>query len=442
MAVRDVEVAGSTAVKAIVYEKSIPRYVAMKLAGSRRCGRSATGRWGLLCPVSVRKVAAKPFPTGEWVRVSPRMSGICGSDLSVICGKGSTYFSPLTSVPFVLGHEVVGEVVERGVGVSEYERAEELSELSPGARVALEPALGCRVRGIRPVCAACARGHAALCRNVTRGSISAGIQTGYCRDTSGGWSSDLVCHRSQLHAVPDAIEDRAAVLTEPLACALHGVMKADWRRAQSVFVLGCGTIGLLTIAALRFLGCESKLIASAKYAHQRRLASALGADVVIDPPPDAGNRTAFGRWLSVFDAEAYYPELGPPTILGGVDLTFECIATSASLDLAIRVTTGGGTMVLLGMPGVPRGVDWTAIWFKSLTIHAAYAYGAEPLNGSGGNDHRPSCALALDMLATWGGRLTALVGRPYDLEDYRGALQSALFTGRSETVKTVFGFHP
>lgn len=427
--------------KAIVFEKSIPRYVAMKVAGAGRCARSATGRWGVLCPVSVQDVEAKPLPNGEWVRVAPRLAGICGSDLSVICGKGSTYFSPLTSVPFVLGHEVVGDVTELGGDVARYETAERLTALACGDRVVLEPALGCRVRGIRPMCAACGRGQAALCRNVTRGVISAGIQTGYCRDTGGAWSSNFVCHRSQLHGVPDAIQDRAAVLTEPLACVLHGVLKADWRHAATVFVMGCGTIGLLTIAALRFLGSGARVIASAKYAHQKRLATELGADVVIDPPPAARHRKRFVEWLAAFDAEAHYPELGPPTIMGGVDLTFECIATSSSLDMAIRVTAAGGTMVLVGMPGVPRGVDWTAIWFKSLTVQAAYAYGAEQTNGSADGSHRPSCALALDMLATWGERLTALVGRPHAVEDYRSALRSALFTGGSGTVKSVFGFN-
>src|SRR5262249_6566755 len=155
----------------------------------------------------------------------------------------------LTSFPFTFGHEVVGVVEEVGA---------EVRNARPGDRVVVEPVLHCAVRGIEPACAACRAGKYGNCVNVTGGDVSAGVQTGYCRDTGGGWSASLVAHDVQLHRVPDGPPDDAAVMVEPFSCALHGVLRAldsplspGGRGASetTALVLGCGTMGLLTIAA-------------------------------------------------------------------------------------------------------------------------------------------------------------------------------------------------
>ncbi len=424
--------------KAIVYTKSIPRYAVMKLLGAKRAARLAP-RPGF-CPASLQDIAEKPLPTREWVRVKPTMSGVCGSDLSVVCAKGSPYFSPLTSTPFVLGHELVGTIVEIGDDVRACESAESLSSLSVGDRVILEPALGCRVRGIDPPCTPCARGQSALCENVTRGDISAGIQTGYCRDTGGGWSENFVAHRTQLYQVPDGVSDRAAVLAEPLACALHGARRAPLTDDQSVLIVGCGSIGLLTIAALRGSGFRGRIVGTARYPHQRQHALNLGADEIIQLPKGASTKERYAAWARSLEADLYFPELGKPTVLGGADATFDCIGSSQSIDDAIRFTAAGGNMVLVGMPGIPYNVDWTAIWYKELSVHAAYAYGMEHADGTpvAGGRPRHTCEMALELLKNRGDRLERLVGEPFALSDFREALRTALFTGRSGAVKTVF----
>ena len=79
---------------------------------------------------------------------------------------------------------------------------------------------------------------------VTEGSVGAGLQIGFCRETGGGWSEALVAHRSQLHSVPDELYDEDAVLIEPLACAHpRGAPGATSSRAATVAVIGAGTIG-------------------------------------------------------------------------------------------------------------------------------------------------------------------------------------------------------
>jgi threonine dehydrogenase-like Zn-dependent dehydrogenase len=232
-------------VRALQYRKSVPRYLLMR-AGAKRLTGLGTSRFS---PLQLEEILEPELPTPYWVRVKPLLCGICGSDLGTLSAESSPYFSPLTSPPFVMGHEIVGEVVEDNGG------------FSAGERVVVEPALGCAVRGIDPPCAYCASGQYALCVNVAKGDIAPGIQTGFCGDTGGGWAEGtLVAHPSQLHRVPEDVPDEAAVAIEPLACAVHAALQVAPRADETALVIGAGSVGLFTIAALRRLTPARRII--------------------------------------------------------------------------------------------------------------------------------------------------------------------------------------
>ncbi len=405
--------------KALQFRRSIPRYALLKLLGPHIRGLYTSAA----SPVSLREIAEPRLPTQQWVRIAPRLAGVCGSDLATLCAKGSPYLAPVTSMPFVMGHEVVGRIVESGDNVG---------DLAVGDRVVLRPALGCTPRGIEPPCDACRSGRDALCRNVTRGDIAPGIQTGFCRDTGGGFGKNFVAHRSQVYAAPEGLDDRTAVLIEPFACALHGALRVSLGEGDTALVIGCGALGLLTIAALRGLGCRARIVAVAKHDHQRQHAVDLGADELLDPRGLL--RLRYKDWAQALNAEVLDPELGKPTVIGGADATFDCVGSGHTIDDGLRFTKSGGTFVLVGMPGIEAGIDWTAPWFKELTIRAAYAYGRETYGG----EDRDTFALAVELIGSCGARLAKLVGSPHGLADYRAALGAALDTGRSRVVKTVF----
>src|SRR2546423_10881346 len=89
--------------------RSAPRYLTARAVGSKAPGLIA----GPLAPLRLSSLK-DPVPPGEgWARLKPILSGICGSDLSTIGGRSSFYFSPLVSMPFVPGHQGVGELVDR-----------------------------------------------------------------------------------------------------------------------------------------------------------------------------------------------------------------------------------------------------------------------------------------------------------------------------------------
>ncbi len=360
--------------------RSIPSYAIVRAAGGRP--DVATSALSML---HLGDVPEPELPARGWVRVMPTLSGICGSDLAAIGGHAST--------------------------------------LEDGSRVVIEPALGCLVRGIEPLCPRCAEGRPGLCYNVTEGPIEVGLQTGYCADTGGGWGEVLVAHPSQLHAVPSTLSDEAAVLIEPFACCVHAALRGGAGKDDIVVVSGAGTIGLLTIAAIKLFTPPRRLIAIAKHPTQRDVARKLGADQVITPS-EVFQRVRFATGARRLDG------MNRSLLLGGADVTFECVGRADSLNDAVRFTREGGTVVAVGMPGEEK-VDWAPIWQRELTIMGAYAYGAESKKKG-----KRTFQLALEAAPEV--HLETLTGPLFGLGEYRDAIAYAMSAGRLGAVKVAF----
>ena len=224
----------------------------------------------------------------------------------------------------------------------------------------------------------------------------------------------MIAHRSQLHAVPDDLGDDTAIMIEPMACALHAVRRASVGRDATVLVVGAGTVGALTVLALREATEAGKIITVAKHAHQAALARRFGATEVVEP------RDALAAVRRETRAFRLHPERSSPFLLGGVDMAFECVGSKDGLDLALRATRARGTVVLSGMPA---RADLTPAWFRELQLVGAYA-------GSGAFDD------AVRLAADAG--LGDLVGATYPLDRWREAIDHALQAGKLGTVKVAF----
>ncbi len=388
--------------------RSAPRYLAARAVGAKVPGLVA----GPLAPLRLA-TRSDPEPRDEmWTRVKPMLSGICGSDLSTLAGKSSFYFSPLVSLPFVPGHEVVGEVLD------------DVDGLSAGDRVVLSSVLNCVTRGLEP-CSNCRAGAFNRCDAVTTGDLKAGLQTGYCNDTGGGWSRMMLAHRSQLHRIPDSMADDVAVLLEPFACAIHAALRANVPDGGSVFVVGAGTVGILTLLAVKLLTRADHVIVAAKHPAQRVAARLAGADVVVLPEHavKAVRRSEHAMKLT--------PERGMDFLLGGVDVAIESTGSKSALDLALRTTKAGGRVVLSGIPG--PGADLTPVWFRELELAGAYTSGTEHI----GDADKPTMDMAIE-LASGLPMLADMVGATYPLERWREAVDHALGAGRLGTFKVAF----
>jgi threonine dehydrogenase-like Zn-dependent dehydrogenase len=385
------------------YYHSPTRYLVGRGAtGTALGGRAAGVIASNLSPLRLMSRPEPRLPGEGWTRVKPLLSGICGSDLGLLTGRNSPYLSALVSMPFTPGHEVVGETLDA------------LPDLPRGSRVVLDPVLGCVPRAV-PECEHCAAGEHSRCNHITSGSVAAGLQTGFCADTGGGWSRMLVAHQSQLHSVPSTLDTRQAVLVEPLACAIHSVRRARIPDGAGVVVVGAGTVGLLTILALRECTKAGPIYVIAKHAHQREHARQLGATEIFSTDRAArALRRAAGGFLA-------RPERGEEFLLGGAEVAFECTGGSG-LSIALRLVRAGGTVVLSGMPN--SGTDLTPVWFRELNLVGAYA--------SGGRDFPE--ALALAQAAPLQGYVDAV----YPLSRWRDAIGHASAAGRLGTVKVAF----
>jgi threonine dehydrogenase-like Zn-dependent dehydrogenase len=377
--------------------RSLGRYLAGKAVGAHAPASIS----GALAPLRLVRGAPPEAPPG-WVRVRPRLSGICGSDLGVLTGGTSAYFSALASMPFVPGHEVVGELEE------------DAGEIRRGERVVLDPLLPCAVRGVEPACRPCRAGEPQACERVaTAGHVAPGLQTGYCRDTGGGWSERFVAHPAQLHRLPETTRDADALLVEPLACAIRAVRRGAVPEGATVLVVGAGTVGLLVIAALRALARPGRIVAVAKHAEQAVRARRFGASVV-SPVAALG---AVRRATGAFRLE---PELGEPFLLGGAERVFECAGSSASIELALRAAAAGARVVLAAMPAT---LDPSPAWFRELEIVGSYS-------GAGAFPEAIELASAL--------RAGELLTESYPLARWREALEHALDAGRLGAFKIAF----
>ena len=428
--------------KAIVFKRKEARYAAGKLAA--KVSSDAALKVG---PLSLAHIDPPDLPDADtWHRLRPRLSGICGSDLSTIACETSLYFEPLVSFPFVLGHEIVGD-------------------LEDGTRVVIDAVLGHAARGETPPHIEAAPGDGNDYGHSIAGHLKAGIQTGNCASTGGGWSTELVVHESQIHSVPGDFSDEAAVLVEPCASGYHTALKAvagggAARSAQGsdaasgakaakggradggakaakaadlsegmqqtasvnlAVVIGAGTIGLCALAALRKVAPGATIIAAAKHPEQRSFAEELGADVVAKP---SELRRAVRR--------ASGCRMTGELLSGGADVTIDAVGSAASLTDAIAVTRPRGRIVLSGMPGSVQ-VDLAPVWHRETEIVGSYTYGTEHLP-DGTETH--TFPLAMQLIEEL--ELERLVSAHYRLDDYRRAIRHAMSAGELGATKIVF----
>lgn len=227
----------------------------------------------------VEREAPRPSPGEALVRV--RLAGICNTDLEIV--RGYMGFRG------VLGHELLGEVVE----------CAEAAWL--GKRVVCEINFGCGR------CESCEAGLSRHCPTRTVLGILG---------QDGCFAEFVTAPVRNLLEVPAEVDDERAVLTEPLAAAFEILEQVEIRAGQRVAVLGDGKLGLLSALVILGTGADVDLIG--KHAGKMAIAEARGARI-----------------------HRLDDSMG-----GGFDVVVEATGSPEGLDRAIALTRPRGTVVL------------------------------------------------------------------------------------------------
>ncbi len=372
--------------------------------------------------LQVDEVPTPDLPADDWAVIRSGMTGICGSDLGILQGKATPAMEPYASASFILGHELSGTVEAVGRGAR---------GLSPGDRVVVDPTLACAERGFHPICPACERGDQG-CERRAQGCLEPGALIGLCATTGGGWGEYYVAKSERVHRVPDSLSDQTASLVEPLAVSMRAVLQHCPAAGEEVVVIGAGSIGLFTIAALRAAQPRCHITALAKYDFQGEWAGALGADRVID----VGTEDPVEAIGAHLQTPVYTVSTGAKVLAGGVPYVYDTVTNAPSLNQGLSILGSSGRLVLLGVPSVPVGVDWSVMVLKEIRVVGSLMYGREHFEGS----RVPTFARALEWLASGRANVEAIRPRAFPIDSFGEALAAASDKAGSHSVKISFAF--
>jgi threonine dehydrogenase-like Zn-dependent dehydrogenase len=378
--------------RAIYIDKNIPRALTVKTL--RRVWPGVV--WSALSHAHVVDIPEPPLPGLRWLRVRNRQCGICASDLSLLLVKADPAAAPVAlpgNSRFYLGHEVVGEVTEVGAGVK---------SLRPGQRVVMESRFTgptCFTQEIDPPCRFCAAGDTRLCENASRQRGLSGI--------GGGWGDGYTAHESEVRLVPDDLSDDQASLVEPMAVALHGVLRRPPRDDEQVLVVGAGIIGLLTVQCVKLIAPGARLTVLARHAHQAAAARRLGADVIL------GGDDLYAQVAEQTGGRLYRAPLNRGMVLGGFDVIYDCVGHADTILDSLRCARAGGTVVLIGIDFALLKVDLNPVWYQEVDLIGSHTFGAEQVGG----ERRHTFELVIDHLRTGRLREAGLITHRFPLDD-------------------------
>jgi threonine dehydrogenase-like Zn-dependent dehydrogenase len=402
--------------RAITFDISLPRIAAAKILGTAS-SRAFVSTWA---PVRCQRVPDPRLLGDDWVLVEPRRAGICGSDIMQVFIKAGidNPLSAAVSAPHVMGHEVVGTVIETGNAVKRVRK---------GDRVAVSPLLSCAPRGL-PACEACQHGDYPLCRRFFDGRFAKGMQLGTCSDVGGGFAEAMSLHESMLFPIPESVEFDAAVLADPFAVSLHAVLRAPPEPGETAVVYGCGSLGLMAILLLRALFPKTRLLVIAR-PRMKSLVDRLGADALFTSQ-DRELVREIGEFLKV---PLRTPLFGRPWLQSGVHRIYDTVGSSETLEIGVRITNPRASIVVVGV-APPKRFEWTLLYFKELALLGSNAYGLETFGGK----RRNCIETYLDLVAQNRINVDGLITHRYPLEHYADAFLAAHNKRQSQAIKVIF----
>ena len=388
--------------RTVYFEKDIPRNLATKAAAGRAKKLLSTKINAVKYETGLPEPA---LPADDWVRVRNIACGLCGTDVSFY--KATTGMtSALEPIPGTkrtfLGHENVGVVTEVGSGVTDFK---------VGDRVTIRAYMaGCDTKGIRKRCPYCESGDYNFCTNFGTPAPYGELMMG------AGWSDSFIYPAKGLAHVYDEITDEQAVMIEPSCVSVHAVLCAPPQKKEKVLVMGCGTIGLGIVQAIKIVEPDCEVWVLERVESKQEFALKLGADHVLKGDIYEAAAEATGG------SEVYTGMRGNKYFFGGFDRIYDCIGGDWSNTTAVRLLKARGTLVKVGHHMRPITFDETPVWWQELRMIGIDAHGMEEWEGRR--------LYTFDLVQEWirDGKYSVegFVTHHFKLDDYKEALELAL----------------
>lgn len=247
----------------------------------------------------VKEVPMPKIVKEDEVIIEVELCSICGTDVHIMSTPPGYPATPNT----ILGHELVGKIVEIG---------NKVTTVKAGDRVVVNP---------NDYCGTCD-----YCKNNLPNFCTAIKAMGI--DVDGGFAEYVKTSEKVVYKISDSLPAEIAAFAEPLACLLNGTKKLRVNPGESVVVIGAGTIGLMFIQMMKAAGAYP-IIVSEPNANRRNFAIKSGADYVVDPTET--------------DLEAFVRNIVPY----GADYAIEVVGSQ--MMPAIQAVRKGGTVLLFGV---------------------------------------------------------------------------------------------
>jgi len=265
-----------------------------------------------------------PEPGEGEVLVKVKVTSICGSDLHIY--KWNSWAEQRVHPPQIMGHEVAGEVVELGNGVS---------SLKVGDFISAETHIPCGY------CKQCRIGNRHICKNLKILGV----------DTNGTFAEYVVIPEVVAWKNDPSIPHQFASVQEPLGNAIDTVLSEDIA-GKSVAIIGAGSIGMLAVGVARVSGATDIFVTDLND-YRLKIAQKMGATVTLNP-----------------NKNNVLKEILDATNGDGVDVVLEMSGNETALNQGCQMLTRGGRLSLLGVFDNPVTLELNnLIIFKGIRVY-------------------------------------------------------------------------